>query len=210
VVTIIGLEEILKVFNFNANQIAKEIGVSRQTVYDWLKGKRKIPKERIDQLAEIPNFKYVNKELFQKVLDDVDEIEIEIARSKYLSDRDSTEVEDEFYGIPVPIDPYAEDRQMLMELKDIVKEIERAKTLVFNGDYLEGAYTSIGERYLGALATLNNIFEQDDAKKIDIAIEFLSLVIAKNELTDEMVKDAKKILQKQYTDGKTKVDENNT
>lgn len=205
VINIIGLEKIIKVFNFNANQIAKELGISRYTVYDWLKGRRKIPQERIEQLAEIPEFRYVNKELFQKLVDDVDEIEIEIARSKYLSDRDSTEVEDEFYGVPVPIDPYAEDRQILMELKDMMQEIERAKSLVFNRDYLESSYSSVGERYLGALAILNDIFEQNDAKKISIAVEFLSLIIDKKGLTDEMVKDIREILQKQYNDDKGEI-----
>ncbi|MBX0354998.1 helix-turn-helix domain-containing protein [Bacillus toyonensis] len=194
VIIIIGLERIIKVFNFNANQIAKELSISRYTVYDWLKGRRKIPQERIDQLAEIPEFRYVNKELFQKVVDDIDEIEIEISRSKYLSDRDSTEVEDDFYGIPVPVDPYAEDRQILIELKDIVQEIERAKSLVFNKDYLEGLRSPVGERYLGALTILNDIFKQNDVNKINIAVEFLSVI--KNELTDEVVKDLRKILQK--------------
>lgn len=198
-IIIIGLEKVIKVFNFNANQIAKELGISRYTVYDWLKGRRKIPQERIDQLAKIPEFRYLNKELFQKVIDDVDDIEIEIARSKYLSDRDSTEVEDEFYGIPIPVDPYAEDRQMLIELKDIVQEIERAKSLVFNKDYLESLHSPVGERYLGALAILNDIFEQNDVKKINIAVEFLSLI--KNGLTDEVVKDLRMILQKQNIAG---------
>ncbi|WP_286099267.1 helix-turn-helix domain-containing protein [Bacillus mycoides] len=190
----------IKVFNFNANQIAKELGISRYTVYDWLKGRRKIPQERIDQLAEIPEFRYLNKELFQKVIDDVDDVEIEIARSKYMSDRDSTEVEDDFYGIPVPVDPYAEDRQMLIELKDIVQEIERAKSLVFTKNYLEGLHSPVGERYLGALTILNDIFEQNDVKKINIAVEFLSL-IEKNELTDEVVKNLRKILQKKNIAG---------
>jgi len=195
VIIIIGLERVIKVFNFNANQIAKELGISRYTVYDWLKGRRKIPQERIDQLAEIPEFRYLNKELFQKVIDDVDDVEIEIARSKYMSDRDSIEVEDEFFGVPVPIDPYAEDRQMLIELKDMVQEIERAKSLVFNKDYLEGLHSPIGEIYLGALTIQNDIFEQNDVKEINITMEFLSLI--KNGLTDEVIKDLSKILKKQ-------------
>lgn len=196
VITIIGLEKVIKVFNFNANQIAKELGISRYTVYDWLRGRRKIPQERINQLASIPQFKYLDKELFQKITDDVDEIAIEIARSKYLSDRDSTEVEDEFYGVPVPVDPYAEDRQMLIELKDLLQEVERVKSLVFNKDYLEGLSSPVGERYLGALARLNDIFEQNDVNRINITVEFLSLIINTKELTDELVKNVREELQK--------------
>ncbi|PFF01366.1 hypothetical protein CN325_03740 [Bacillus thuringiensis] len=198
VITIIGLEKVINVFNFNANKIAKEIGVSRQTVYDWLKGKRKIPKERIDQLTEIPEFKYVNKELFQKEIDNVDEIDIEIARTKYRSDMDSEEVEDEFYGIPVTHDPYAQDRQLLYKMKEIVQEIERAKSMVFDMNYLEGLNSSIGENYVSALASLNDVFEQTDVNKIKIIVVFLSLLNNK-ELTDKSAQDLREMFKKYIT-----------
>ncbi|MCA1001007.1 helix-turn-helix domain-containing protein [Bacillus thuringiensis] len=195
VITIIGLEKVINVFNFNANKIAKEIGVNRQTVYDWLKGKRKIPKERIDQLTEIPEFKYVNKELFQKEIDNVDEIDIEIARTKYRSDMDSEEVEDEFYGIPVTHDPYAQDRQLLYKMKEIVQEIERAKSMVFDMNYLEGLNSSIGENYVSALSSLNDVFEQTDVNKIKIIVVFLSLLNNK-ELTDKSAQDLREMFKK--------------
>jgi len=196
VTTIIGLEKVIKIFNFNANQLAKELGLSRYTVYDWLRGRRKIPQERINQLASIRQFKYLDREVFQKKIDDVDEIEIEIARSKYLSDRDSTEVEDEFHGVPIPVDPYAEDRQMLIELKDMVQEVERVKSLAFNKDYLESLSSPLSEKYLEALARLNDIFEQNNATRINLTVEFLSLIINTKELPDEVVKKVREVLQK--------------
>lgn len=206
VIIIIGLEKVINIFNFNANQIAKEIGVSRQTVYDWLKEKRKIPKERIEQLSKIPEFRYINKGILQKFIDEVDEIDIEIARSKYLSDRDSKEIEDEFYGVPVIHDPYAEDRLMLFKLRERVQEIERANSLIFNENYQGDLNFTNSEKYLSALTNLNNIFEQNDSKKINIIVDLFSLLNCG--LTNEAVKDLREILQDQNI--KEKDGENNT
>ncbi|MCZ0870911.1 helix-turn-helix domain-containing protein [Peribacillus sp. AS_2] len=202
-IIIIGLEKAINVFNLNANQIAQKIGVSRQTVYDWLKGKRKIPKERIDQLTEIPEFRYVDKELFQKAMDSVDEIDIEIARSKYLSDRDSVEVEDDFYGIPVPSDPHAEDRQMLLEIKEREMEIKRVTMNLYDTDYMDGLQYSIGENYLNIVTSLNNLFEKEEVEKIKALIDTLSF-LRNNEQFTEYVRE----YIKQHSEDN--IDEHNT
>jgi ribosomal protein S16 len=62
----IGAEEIFELFNTNANQIAVECGLKRQSVYEWFK-KGKIPDKRVEQLSEkfgVPTV-YFNKELTQ-------------------------------------------------------------------------------------------------------------------------------------------------
>lgn len=61
----IGLEHIVKEFQLEYKEVAKTIGVSSQTVQDWLKGRRKIPKQRLEQLSKyfgLPEV-YFQKEL---------------------------------------------------------------------------------------------------------------------------------------------------
>jgi transcriptional regulator with XRE-family HTH domain len=62
---LIGLEHIVKEFQLEYKEVAKTIGVSSQTIQDWLKGRRKIPKKRLEQLSKyfgLPEI-YFQKEL---------------------------------------------------------------------------------------------------------------------------------------------------
>jgi hypothetical protein len=47
-----GLGYILEVFHTNANQLSQELGISRFTIYDWIKGRRPIPTKRVKELSE--------------------------------------------------------------------------------------------------------------------------------------------------------------
>lgn len=61
----IGLEHIVKEFQLEYKEVAKNIGVSSPAIQDWLKGRRKIPKKRLEQLSEffgLPEV-YFQKEL---------------------------------------------------------------------------------------------------------------------------------------------------
>ncbi|MEK3855961.1 helix-turn-helix domain-containing protein [Cytobacillus sp. FSL H8-0458] len=64
----IGLEFICKVFDIQYKEVAEKIGVSNQTVTDWIKGKTsRIPEKRLNDLqTNIPEFSNINKELFSK------------------------------------------------------------------------------------------------------------------------------------------------
>lgn len=79
----IGLEYIAKEFHLEYKEIAGEIGVSKQTIQDWLKGRRKIPKQRLEQLSNIFNLPEV---YFQKELDHIEQAEITITYLKSVSD----------------------------------------------------------------------------------------------------------------------------
>ncbi|MED3882807.1 helix-turn-helix domain-containing protein [Priestia megaterium] len=61
----IGLEHIVKEFRQEYKEVAKSIGVSSQTIQDWLKKRRKIPKKRLQQLSNLFDLpeKYFQKEL---------------------------------------------------------------------------------------------------------------------------------------------------
>lgn len=193
-VSIIGLEKLAKTFGLSVNQIAQELGIGRQTVYDWLKGKRKIPKERIEQLSKIPEFSHVNKDLFQKEIDEADELEIELAYFQYLSAKHSEELVDE-EGIPFTLDPYYQDRVAIEILKEREKELKITKSFLQDDSYMEELNSFTNERYLLALATLNGTFQQKNVEKIEVLTELLRF-INMNDITNELNKDLKELLQK--------------
>lgn len=65
-------------FNMSFTDIAKELGVASQTVNDWVKGKRKIPKKRLEQLVnlfDLPCEYFVKSEID---LNEVERLTIEL------------------------------------------------------------------------------------------------------------------------------------
>lgn len=72
----IGLEYILTFEKQSLKEIAEKLGISPQTVGDWIKGRRNIPKERLKQLSEI--FKLAEN-VFQAIVTPSDELKIQIA-----------------------------------------------------------------------------------------------------------------------------------
>lgn len=70
----IGLEFICKLYNKQFKDLADELGVSKQVINGWIKGKYKISKKHLPKLAEIFN---QSEEVFQKELTDVEQIEIQ-------------------------------------------------------------------------------------------------------------------------------------
>lgn len=61
----IGLEYVVKEFQMEYKEVAKDLGISPQTMQDWLKGRRKIPVKRVGQLSKMFNLPetYFQKEL---------------------------------------------------------------------------------------------------------------------------------------------------
>jgi transcriptional regulator with XRE-family HTH domain len=60
----IGLQYIADTFHMEYKTIAEKIGVSKQTFQDWIKDKRKIPQQRLEQLSNLFGIK--ETELFQR------------------------------------------------------------------------------------------------------------------------------------------------
>ncbi|MFN7251811.1 MAG: helix-turn-helix domain-containing protein [Anaerobacillus sp.] len=197
VIIIIGLEKLAKTFGLSVNQIAQELGIGRQTVYDWFKGKRKIPKERIKQLSKIPQFTHVNKGLFQKEIDEADGLEIQTAYFQHLSAKHSEELVDD-EGITFTLDPYYQDRIAIEVLKERAAEMKRTKELLQDDSYMEELNSFTNEHYLLGLAALNDTFQENDATKIKLATDFLRMLNF-NHMTNELHIDMKELLHKHDT-----------
>lgn len=71
----IGLEFLINIYGLKNKDIANTLGISPVTVHDWIKGKRKIPPARIEELSNI--FKYIPKRYFQKELNELDKLKIQ-------------------------------------------------------------------------------------------------------------------------------------
>ncbi|WP_180236378.1 helix-turn-helix domain-containing protein [Bacillus wiedmannii] len=69
----IGLEHIVKEFHLEYKAVAESIGISSQTIQDWLKGRRKIPKKRLEQLS---NYFGLPENYFQNELSYMEKEEI--------------------------------------------------------------------------------------------------------------------------------------
>lgn len=71
----IGLEYIVKEFQMEYKEVAKSIGISPQTIQDWVKKRRKIPVKRLEQLSDMFNFPTI---FFQKELNFTEKGEVAI------------------------------------------------------------------------------------------------------------------------------------
>ncbi len=70
----IGLDFICKLYDKQFKDVAEELGVSKQVINGWIKGKYNISKKHLPRLSEIFQ---IPEEYFQKELNDVDQIEIQ-------------------------------------------------------------------------------------------------------------------------------------
>lgn len=87
----IGLEYIVKEFHLEYKALAENLGVSPQTIQDWLKGRRNIPEKRLKQLSQFFNLPRI---YFQKELTFIEKSEIRIKFLESISE-ESTDTFDE-------------------------------------------------------------------------------------------------------------------
>jgi Predicted transcriptional regulators len=70
----IGLEYVLNLYNMQHQELAEKLGIRKQNINLWIKGKQDVSKKHLPKLAEIFN---LPEELFQKELDDIDKLNIQ-------------------------------------------------------------------------------------------------------------------------------------
>ncbi|MDM0660080.1 helix-turn-helix transcriptional regulator [Clostridium perfringens] len=71
----IGLEYLNEIYGLSATDLGKRINVSRQTVNDWLRERRIIPKKHYEKLKEI--FNGIPEEFFNKQLTELNKLKIQ-------------------------------------------------------------------------------------------------------------------------------------
>ncbi|OBY76630.1 hypothetical protein BBG47_26020 [Paenibacillus sp. KS1] len=72
----VGLQFISDTWQMEYKTVAEKVGVSKQTFQDWIKGRRKIPQQRLERLSDL--FGVKEFDLFQKELTESEKIDIQI------------------------------------------------------------------------------------------------------------------------------------
>lgn len=75
----IGLEYILNLYNMQHIELAEKLGIKKQNINMWIKGKQNIPKKYLPILEEIFG---LNEKYFTKELDEIDQLEIQKEKLK--------------------------------------------------------------------------------------------------------------------------------
>ncbi|BDR67717.1 DNA-binding protein [Clostridium tetani] len=75
----IGLEYILGLYNMQHTELAEKLGIKKQNINMWIKGKQKIPKKYLPVLEELFRIK---QEYFTKGLDEIEKLEIQKEKLK--------------------------------------------------------------------------------------------------------------------------------
>lgn len=75
----IGLEYILNLYNMQHTELAEELGIKKQNINMWIKGKQNIPKKYLPTLEELFG---LSREYFIKELDEIDQLEIQKEKLK--------------------------------------------------------------------------------------------------------------------------------
>ncbi|MEJ8553906.1 hypothetical protein [Tepidibacter sp. Z1-5] len=75
----IGLEYILSLYNMQHIELAEKLGIKKQNINLWIKGKQKIPKKYLPILKEL--FK-IEEDYFTKELNEIEKLEIQKEKLK--------------------------------------------------------------------------------------------------------------------------------
>lgn len=118
-----GLNFILNLYDMQYIKLANILGINKQNITMWVKGKQKIPKKYLSTLEEIFN---VDKEYFTKELTEIDKLEIQKEKLKQDLKPIISKKEQEFSigEINDIIEKSIYDKE---EMNTIEREIEKAK-----------------------------------------------------------------------------------
>lgn len=78
-ISIIGLEYILALYDMQHIDLAERLGIKKQNINMWIKGKQKIPKKYLPVLEGLFG---INSDYFNKNIDEVDKLEIQKEKLK--------------------------------------------------------------------------------------------------------------------------------
>ncbi|WP_325947710.1 helix-turn-helix domain-containing protein [Heyndrickxia sporothermodurans] len=122
--TLNGLEYILHLYNIQHIELAEKLGIKKQNINMWIKGKQNIPKKYLPVLEEMF---HIQAEYFSKELTDLEKLEIQKEKLKFElqpvveSHKEEFRLEEQSdYLVDVPV----YDRE---EMNTIERSIEKAK-----------------------------------------------------------------------------------
>lgn len=138
----IGLEYILSLYNMQHIELSDKLGIKKQNINLWIKGKQKIPKKYLPVLEELFNIK---QEYFNKELTEIEKLEIQKEKLKRDLNpiiKDSYEKfiigEDEgFKEIPIYDKKEINKIENDIEIAKIVTKLKSSMDVVDNNPYID-------------------------------------------------------------------------
>lgn len=138
----IGLEYILSLYNMQHIELADRLGIKKQNINLWIKGKQKISKKYLPVLEELFNIK---QEYFNKELTEIEKLEIQKEKLKRDLNpiiKDSYEKfiigEDEgFKEIPIYDKKEINKIENDIEIAKIVTKLKSSMDVVDNNPYID-------------------------------------------------------------------------
>lgn len=127
-----ALAYICRVFEKKNKEVAELIGVTPQTLNDWIKQKRKIPNNRLEQLEELFEIDKVIIVKQESELTEIERLKIKVA---YLSSINELIYEPSLYEYPF-YSHQIEIRKLniMIENKELLQEVEK---LIQGGGFFE-------------------------------------------------------------------------
>ncbi|MEK4646798.1 helix-turn-helix transcriptional regulator [Exiguobacterium sp. FSL W8-0210] len=130
----IGLEYIVREFRKEYKEVANDLGVSKQTIQDWLKERRKIPAKRLNQLSIM--FKLPEEYFQQKELTSIEKNNVRIKYLEMISKEEIIFLEENdektFYHAASPyqdeINIMKENNELTKNFHEIQKKISSVHT----------------------------------------------------------------------------------
>lgn len=133
----IGLEYLNEIYGLSATDLGKKLNVSRQTINDWLRERRIIPRKHYEKLKEI--FKGIPEEYFQKELTELDKLNLqrmklendtfEYTYTDVIWDEETQqEIEVECVGCNIPheymemLDLDIKEKELFKNIKDLISK----------------------------------------------------------------------------------------
>ncbi|MCI6693862.1 MAG: helix-turn-helix domain-containing protein [Clostridium sp.] len=138
----IGLEYILSLYNMQHIELADKLGIKKQNINLWIKGKQNIPKKYIPVLEELFN---VKQEYFNKELTEIEKLEIQKEKLKRDLNpviQDSYEKfligeEEGFKEIPIYDKKEINKIENDIEIAKIVTKLKDSMSVVENNPYMD-------------------------------------------------------------------------
>lgn len=139
---LIGLEYILGLFNMQHIELAEKLGIKKQNINLWIKGKQNIPKKYLPVLEDIFG---IEQEYFMKELNEIEKLEIQKEKLKKDIHPVIKEYEEKFLVgevndiVEVPVYDKEEMNKMerSIEKAKLISRFKEAIEIVDNNPYMD-------------------------------------------------------------------------
>lgn len=156
----LGLAYLLSINNLEQTKLAEILGIKKQNVNAWIRGKQKIPIKYLPILADLLG---VEQDLLSKELSVTEKTNLQIS---YLLKEKSPN--------PLLMNDYEveqlDDAREFLEKKEVIERIEEGKLSPFFSDYIDELMT-IEERDIHLLQRFNKLNEKGQERLLEYLYE---------------------------------------